>query len=249
MKLLYRAARKFRGLMNHDIYRKLYEAHVAFHPEQESVGNGPYDAIGRIELDLLKQEGLAPEQTLLDLGCGNGRLAVHAIPYLQGGQYIGTDVSSRMLAQAQQRIADLGGSGTCRVTWLVQRFTELAVPSNSVDRMCAFSVFTHIEHEDTYLYLLEARRVVRPGGKFIFSCLPLDLAAAKHEFLEQAKLEFGKRWASVRNVVTSRELMTELATMAGWKVERWYVGNEENIVNADGTQAALGQSSCVLLAP
>jgi hypothetical protein len=31
---------------------------------------------------------------------------------------------------------------------------------------------------------VSARRVVRPGGRFLFSCLPLSLEAARDIFLE-----------------------------------------------------------------
>jgi SAM-dependent methyltransferase len=246
MSLTHRIVRKLRSWVNRDIYRKIYESHAAQTPGCEAVGAGDYDLIGRIEFDLLRGEGLAPGHTLLDLGCGNGRLAVHVVPYLSDGAYIGVDISPRLLAQARERVSRVGARGRCRVTWQVQASRALAQPAESVDVICAFSVFTHIEHEDTYRYLVEARRVVRPGGKLVFSCLPLELAAAKQVLREQATLEFGSRWAQVRNVVTSRDLMSELAGMAGWRVERWYAGDEYNIPTDAGGMNALGQSSCVL---
>lgn len=245
MRILHRVARRLRRWVNHDLYRKVYEAQAALHPGPEAVGAGPYDLIGRIELDLLRAEGLQPHHTLLDLGCGNGRLAVHAVPYLATGSYVGVDISTRLLAQARRRVAGLTGGG-CRVTWQHQAGRTLALPDASVDVMCAFSVFTHTEHEDAYQYLVEARRVVRPAGRVVFSCLSLDLAAARDVFREQAALDIGTRWAQVRNVVTTRELMATVAGLAGWQVVQWYAGDEGNIVGADGRPNALGQSSCVL---
>ena len=41
----------------------------------------------------------------MDLGCGAGRLAVHAVPTLIGGSYIGVDISQTMLKRAKARIA------------------------------------------------------------------------------------------------------------------------------------------------
>jgi len=35
--------------------------------------------------------------------------------------------------------------------------------------VCFFSVFTHLLHEQSYVYLQEAKRVLKPGGKIIFS--------------------------------------------------------------------------------
>lgn len=250
MKIAHRIGRKLRSWLNRDIYRKTYEAHAAFTPDDAAIGDGDFDLIGRIELDLLRAAGLAPHHTLFDLGCGTGRLAVHAVPYLSAGAYVGADIAPRLLAQARNRLAAGGGAGGCRVSWQVQTTTAIALPPASVDVLCAFSVFTHLEHEDSYRYLVDARRVVRPGGKFVFSCLPLDLGVAKDFFRRQAAVAFEGRWAEVRNVVTSRDMMTTLAEMAGWRVERWYAGDELNIPPADGGgPRALGQSSCVLVAP
>jgi SAM-dependent methyltransferase len=248
MGLWNRIGRKCRRWVNRDIYRKLSEGLAVETSAPEVVGAGDYDGIGRTELDLLRAEGLRPEHTLLDLGCGNGRLAVHAIPYLRDGAYIGVDISRRLLAQARERVARTAAEGRCRVSWQVAAGScRLDQPSQAADMICAFSVFTHVEHEDAYRYLVEARRVVRPDGRFVFSCLPLELALAKDFLREQAPLEFDGRWSRVRNVVTSRDLMEGLAEMAGWQVVRWYAGDEATIPTAGGDRCAtLGQSSCVL---
>jgi hypothetical protein len=37
--------------------------------------------------------------------------------------------------------------------------------------VCFFSVLTHLPHEQSYLYLREARRVLEPGGAVVFSFL------------------------------------------------------------------------------
>jgi hypothetical protein len=41
---------------------------------------GDFDLGGRIQLGVLLRQGLRPTDTLLDLGCGSGRLALKAIP-------------------------------------------------------------------------------------------------------------------------------------------------------------------------
>ena len=110
--------------------------------------------------------------------------------------------------------------------------------------VCAFSVFTHMEHEDSYRYLLDAFRVVRPGGSFVFSCLPLDLPAAQEIFVAEAALPVAERWRRVRAVTTSRDLMDAISTLAGWRVTDWYGGDHPFL-----DQTALGQSVCVLERP
>jgi ubiquinone/menaquinone biosynthesis C-methylase UbiE len=39
------------------------------------------------------------------------------------------------------------------------------------DFVCFFSVLTHLLHEQGFVYLQEAKRVLKPGGKIVFSFL------------------------------------------------------------------------------
>ncbi len=231
-----------------DLYETLYEDHARRHSDHDVVGAGAFELIGRRELAVLTAEGLAPASTLVDLGCGIGRMAVHAIPFLVGGHYIGTDIAPSMLERAQARIAPAIPDPPCKVSWVKQVGTTFAVPDQSVDAFCAYSVFTHIEHEDAFNFLVDARRAVRPAGIFVFSCLPMDLQVSREIFLASAAVDHAARWSVVRNVTTSVDLMESIVRLAGWRVRRWYPGDEEN-VPLDGRLHAFGQSVCVLDAP
>jgi ubiquinone/menaquinone biosynthesis C-methylase UbiE len=193
-------------------------------------------------------EGLKPGNTLVDLGCGTGRLAIQAIPWLgQGGQYIGIDISKTMLAQARAIIGERIPSPTCSVELLHQTSPDFPLPDQSVDMACAFSVFTHMEHEDNYRYLRGLRRIIKDGGRFVYSCLPMELAYAREAFEWQASLDSVERWTTVRNVTKSRDLMDTIARMAGWDPIRWYPGDQRCIRLPDSSEMhALGQSICVL---
>lgn len=131
-----------------------------------------------------------------------------------------------------------------------QTTSQFKLSESSVDMICAFSVFTHMEHEDTYQYLKDAVKIIKPKGRFIFSCTPLTLPIAKEIFLNSASLDLKTRWKYVRNITTSVDYMVEIARLAGWTPLRWYAGDEPNIgPSIDGKMNALGQASCVLEAP
>jgi hypothetical protein len=124
------------------------------------------------------------------------------------------------------------------------------LPDASADLICAFSVFTHMEHEDAYRYLIDGLRVTRAGGRFVFSCLPLELELSREIFREAAAFSLAERWRRVRNVITSRDLMDSIADLAGWRVISWYRGDEPTFdVPGLRERAALGQSVCVLERP
>jgi ubiquinone/menaquinone biosynthesis C-methylase UbiE len=241
-----RAMARVRGLTN--FYERVYEQRASMLLPEESIGGGEFELIGKIELGLLILEGLRPSDTVIDLGCGTGRLAVHLIPHLRAGRYLGIDISKAMLREGARRTAGLADG--CSVEWKHQRTSRFDLPDGSADVLCAFSVFTHMEVEDTYRYLVGALPVVRPGGKLIFSCLPLSLEGARKVFLDQARLDLHERWAGIRNVVTTEESMETLASMSGWKVVRWYRGDLPSVpVPGLATPQALGQSTCVLQRP
>lgn len=217
-----------------DIYESLYEAHAVSQGDETVVGNL---SLAPIEHEIVRDAGLKPNQTLLDLGCGIGRLACEVIPWMEaGGGYIGTDVSVTMLTRAEQRLAAVAPSPAASVRWIKQVGRSFPLEPNSVDMFCAFSVFTHIEHEDSYGFLREARRVVRPDGRFVFSCLPMDLSDSRFLFHGSAEMDVTARWNTVRNVTTSIDLMNTISNMAGWEPVSWTPGNRERF----------GQSVCVL---
>ena len=147
----------------------------------DGIGGGDYDEMGVIQLTILRDQGLTPTSTLLDFGCGNGRLAVHAVPFLADGAYVGTDISSTFLARARRRI-DAAAPGRL-VRLLHQHGEAIDLDEASVDMVSAFSVFTHLEHEDMFRCLGQFARVVRPGGLAVISCLPMDLEAGRGRLL------------------------------------------------------------------
>jgi SAM-dependent methyltransferase len=233
-------SRSKQPVMNGQTYERVYERHARECSPATSVGDGDFDIIGRIELQILLMEGLTPQSVLYDFGCGTGRLAVHAIPWLTGGRYFGSDISRTMLQHADKIVRSKCPGATCQVEWIHQ--TRWDFPewlTQQVDVICAFSVFTHMEHEDAYRYLVAAKNIVKPGGKFIFSCLPLNQPLGRQVFLDEAAMDLEERWNKVRCMVTSVDLMNNLAQLAGWKVVRWNEGEDPNI-------PVPGQSTCVL---
>lgn len=95
-----------------ELYEKLpfieaYAAHtdlrIAKDGPQLAIGAKPdgqqdWDIHGKAQLDFLIARGLKPESTLLDFGCGTGRLAAKAVHYLHKGHYYGMDISESAIA-------------------------------------------------------------------------------------------------------------------------------------------------------
>ena len=136
---------------------------------------GEFEAIGLIERDLLIFIGLPRDGFVVDVGCGSGRLAVPLSGYLKGG-YLGTDVVPELLAYARRVVA--------RPDWRFELVDGLVIPAadGTADVVCFFSVFTHLLHEESYRYLEEAKRVLKPSGRIVFSFLEFAVASLWYVF-------------------------------------------------------------------
>ena len=130
----------------------------------EKAPGGEFEAIGILERELLIQCGLKPDDYLIDVGCGSGRLAKPLAEYLRGS-YLGIDVVPEMLDYART----LAG----REDWRFEVASGFAIPERAgrADMVCFFSVFTHLLHEQSFVYLRDAKRVLKPGGTVVFSFL------------------------------------------------------------------------------
>jgi len=137
-------------------------------------------ATGELQRQLLVAHGLRLEDSLVEIGCGSGRLAVQLLGWLRGS-YLGLDVVPALLDRAQEIAAGPNMRYQC--------VNGLTIPTDpgSVDMVCAFSVFTHLRHEESYSYLNDAMRALRPGGRVVFSFL--EYRVPSHWHVMEANLD------------------------------------------------------------
>lgn len=96
------------------------------------------------QFQFLQNEGLTPEDTLLDLGCGVCRGGTAFIDYLEPGNYVGMDISSRALQHAHRHIHELG-LGSKSPTLIQNDDLSFAdVDGLDADYLLAQSVWSHL---------------------------------------------------------------------------------------------------------
>lgn len=215
-----------------------YERHVAqliaSRPIDEAMSlavGGDYGHIGQVEQALLRRLGLQHGAFIVDLGCGSGRLASALGTSGIDVQYTGIDVVQQLLDYAATRSPH-------HYRFLLHRNLSVPVEDASADFVCAFSVFTHLLHDETFIYLRDMRRVLRPNGRIVFSFL--EFAEPQHWRVFEMALE-GRLSGNPGVLVThiERPVIEIWAQHLGLAVS--FIDGQENV-----GPGALGQSIAVL---
>lgn len=152
-----------------------------------NVGGGDYHQTGRYFADKITQTtGLQPDWSVLDIGCGTGRIGAPLIQRLgEGGAYKGFDLSASAIRWAEKHVssnqasvqfirADLSNTeynrgGETRASRYV-----FPAATGSMDLCIAISLFTHLKSDDAQRYLQECARVLKPGGKVFLTAFVMS---------------------------------------------------------------------------
>jgi len=123
-----------------------------------------YDRVSDIQaewsLDVIDRLGLSGDETVLDAGCGSGRVTKLLLERLPRGRVVGVDSSARMIEQAREALPE-------RTDFVVSDLLDLEL-DDPVD-----AVFSNA----TLHWVLDHRRLftrlhaaLRPGGKLEAQC-------------------------------------------------------------------------------
>ena len=97
--------------------------------------------------------------SVLEIGCGGARLLRH-FRCIEGARLVGTDIDPKSIGWCRANVPG--------IDFQVNHIDPpLAMETNSFDLAIASSVFTHIPLGLQRAWLVEMRRVMRPGGIFL----------------------------------------------------------------------------------
>lgn len=216
-----------------------YEKHVAklltAYPLDKAMSlavGGDYERIGKIAADIMIHAGASDGMSVLDFGCGSGRVASALSKQIEIRRYLGTDVVQSLLNYAATKTPK---------HFEFVRHRKLSIPAHNgvFDIAYAFSVFTHLLQTEIFIYLVDIARVLKPGGTFVFSFLEFEMDFQWSVFA--ASVEQQRRSTLPHlNMFTDRSQIKAWAKNAGFAIAEFIDGN-----TAIGS-APLGQSVAIL---
>jgi len=173
------------------------------------VGNGDFKKIGEEYLRyFIEICGLKPDERVLDVGCGIGRMAVPLTKYLnKKGSYEGFDIVPNGIKWCRKRISSKYPNFHFQLADVFnKRYNpkgrynafEYKFPyeNESFDFVFLISVFTHMLPQDMENYFSEVARVLKRGGRclitfYLLNKESLELMNAGKSMLD-FKYEFEK---------------------------------------------------------
>ena len=143
----------------------------------ETSRGGDWDAVAYDRLSdpqlgwgtaVLERLALRGDETVLDAGCGSGRVTQKLLERLPGGRVLALDASSTMLSEARRRLAPAGE----RVVFVHADLLDLTARTLGDDAPAdaVFSTATFHWIQDHRRLFANLASVLRPGGRLVAQC-------------------------------------------------------------------------------
>ena len=158
-----------------------------------SIGGGDFVAIGESFAGLLKAAGLKPDDCLLDVGCGQGRMARPLVGYLVQGRYEGFDVDLAAVQWCRDHYADVPNFTFTHLNAFNRRYNPVGnegrvrfpYADGLFDAVLVTSVFTHMFENRIVNYIEEMARVMEPGALALVTAYLKGAGAGKLGFAHE----------------------------------------------------------------
>jgi len=145
---------------------------MKLNPVEMFLINNPLRTLAlRATMSRLWAAACAPRlERVLEIGCGQGDGVRALVERLQPRAVDAFDLDARQVARAVTRLD--GGCGGTPVRLWVGDAEHIAAPDGSYDAVLELTIFHHVP--DWRRALREVRRVLRPGGLFLFEELSVE---------------------------------------------------------------------------
>lgn len=145
-----------------DYYRNVCGGHEAWSGSAGASSDGMYAGF-------LLRAAFRPGETLVDLGCGRGELLATAVS--QGAaRAVGVEYAPSAVRLAEQTLASQQVGDRAQV--LTADVRAVPLPDGVADLVTLLDVVEHLAPHELDAALVEARRLLRPGGRVLVHTMP-----------------------------------------------------------------------------
>lgn len=170
-----------------------------------AIGGGDFIQVGEVFVERLRQQGLEPDDVVLDAGCGLARIAIPLQRYLTRGEYDGFDIVPEYIEWNRKHISavsshfkfkrlDLSNSMYNPQGSALAAQATFPYPDDRFTFVFATSLFTHLLDDETLRYFSEMARVMKPGATAVLTFFLLDEFARQQVAKHQTFPTFDYEW-------------------------------------------------------
>jgi SAM-dependent methyltransferase len=235
-----------------DIFQAMRAAQINGVPLSDVIGGGDPEKVASEVLTVMTNYvDLSPQCTILDVGCGCGRIAAALTQHLQSGScYVGVDIVSGLVEFGRKFITSrypqfkfllLDQGNFTYDAWRskgdlvdLEKLSE-AQPEGSVDLAISISLFTHLDYAPALEVLNAITWMLGPKGQAFITAFVLDGEA--RDGIQGSRSCFGFSHRTPSGKLHSEKLedptyavayeigqLEELVQSAGLTLERWVRG-------------------------
>ncbi|WP_131522890.1 class I SAM-dependent methyltransferase [Nitrobacter sp. Nb-311A] len=137
------------------------------HELEDSMGfRGQWDSHRKFQIDFLRNNGLTPSSTFLELGCGPLTAGIPVMDYLEPNKYVGVDIRASVLNLAWREVGKAGlSSKNPRLICSSSFGSDILSRDHTFDIIYSFSVLYHLNDEVLDDFFSEVSRRLAAGGK------------------------------------------------------------------------------------
>lgn len=231
-----------------DIFQAMRTEQINGHPLSDVVGGGDPELVAQeVVTAIEKYASLASRESILDVGCGCGRIAAALTQYVdRTSHYIGIDIVPGLIDFAKTFITPrypsfqfvlLNQSNSSYDSWRqkdgelgIAKLTE-AVSAQSIDLAISVSLFTHLDYPSALEMLTSIHQVLKNDGRVFMTVFVLDASArdgveaGRTAFSFKQRTPSGKLFAEKNDdptfaVAYDDGLLDELIGSAGFQLDR-----------------------------
>lgn len=144
--------------------------------------------------------------SILDIGCGIGRLTIPIKNYFKTSEVIGTDITQKFIDYAASRPCY-----PCPIYILADNLSEFE--NKNLDVIFSVLVFQHINSEAKAEYIRQASLALRPGGALLFQYVEGDHSSRA---MYDAKIIDIRIWCIEADLVVVDESFEQLESRWTW---------------------------------